>query len=173
MELQKLNQLLEQYWEGKLSEEEENKLKQALLAQEPTLEGDLKDAAIWFKSTASYKGSIQLSADFEDRVMGDITKPSKSNESWSWWKIAASVLIIITLGYTAVVMPSQQQAALAEENTQEDPQKAYEETKATLALMASMMNTGKSQLQSLELFKVAQEKIKNNFDQEKVKKGNS
>lgn len=170
MELQKISQLLERYWEGKLSEVEEDALKQALIEEEPTLEGDLKDAALWFKSTASFKDTLQLSGDFEEKVMRKIEQKSAVKDSWSWWKIAASVLIIITLGYTAVVMPSQKQEALAKENTQEDPLMAYEETKATLALMASMMNNGKSQLESLELFKKAQDKIKNNFEPEKTKK---
>lgn len=171
MELQKLNQLLEQYWEGKLSEAEEDAFREALLEQEPSLVGDLKDLAIWFKSSASFKDKIQLSPDFEERVMQNIEQQKKgAADSWSWWKIAAAVLIIITLGYTAVVVPSQKQKALTENNTQEDPQKAYEETKATLALMASMMNNGKSSLESIELFKMAQEKIKKNFETEKSKK---
>jgi len=171
MELQKINQLLEQYWEGKLSEQEEDELRQALIAQEPTLEGKLKEAAVWFKSTASFKNTLQLSENFEDRIMNNITKSTKkTSENWSWWKIAASILIIITLGYTAVVLPSQQKAELAENNTQEDPQKAFEETKATLALMASLMNNGKTKLESLELFQKAQDKIKNNFESEKTKK---
>ncbi|MFQ3212757.1 MAG: hypothetical protein ACI9C9_000283, partial [Marivirga sp.] len=48
MELQEISQLLDRYWEGKLSEEEENTLRKALLKEEPTLEGELKDAALWF-----------------------------------------------------------------------------------------------------------------------------
>jgi hypothetical protein len=170
MELQEISQLLDRYWEGKLSEEEENTLRKALLKEEPTLEGELKDAALWFKSTASFKDTLQLPEDFDEKVMARIEKQSIRSDSWSWWKIAAAVLIIMTLGYTAVVIPGQKQAALANKNTQEDPLMAYEETKATLALMASMMNNGKSQLESLELFKKAQDKIKNNFESDKNKK---
>ncbi len=91
---------------------------------------------------------------------------------WSWWKIAASVLIIISLGYMAWLLPQQNSKPknLAEiTNTQEDPEKAFEETKATLLLMANMMNNGKEHLNSLQLFQVAQDKIQNSLNKEKSK----
>ena len=170
MELHKISQLLDQYWKGELSEAEENALKQALLEQKPDLEGDLKEAAHWFKSAENYKDAIRPSADFDDKLMAKIKSQSKPKEKWSWWKVAAAVLIMFTLGYTAWKVPNVQPTQTVAENTADNPEKAFEETKATLALMASLMDNGKNQLESLELFQKAQEKIKNSQGGTKEKK---
>ncbi len=164
MDLERLNRLLEKYWEGQLTEEEEGRFRAELLTNKAELKGELKELADWFSSAASLKQSLKLDPDFEAKILSEIKPESeKAKDSWSWWKIAAAVLIITTLGYTAIVLPqNKKQEALAMENTQTDPEKALTETKATLALMASMMNSGKEQLQSLEYFKIAQEKIMSN-----------
>ncbi|GAB3341930.1 hypothetical protein GCM10027429_31020 [Marivirga atlantica] len=175
MELEGLNRLLEKYWEGQLSDKEEDQFKADLLDNYDALSGELKELADWFNSTASFKESLQLDDDFDDNIMAKIQeRKSESKDSWNWWKVAAAILVIITLSYTAIVIPQQKEKdKLALDNTQQTPEMAFEETKATLALMASMMNNGKAQLESLELFKVAQDKIKNKFEKENNKKENS
>jgi len=178
MDLNQLNQWLKAYWEGELSEEEEANFKKQLLLNKDQLSGELKELANWLETAPSFKDAVVLKDDFDEDILSKIKK-DEASDSWSWWKVAAAILVLVTLAYTAIVLPQNKENASIEttamgENTQESPEKALEETKATLALMASMMDSGKDQLKSLALFKVAQEKIKKQSDKKvNSKKENS
>ncbi len=159
MALEKLEQWLEKYWLGELSQVEEMQFKSELKANKESLKGELKQMAEWFESHDEVKEHLRLDDDFDEKVMNKIHQKSQPKDSWNWMKVAASILVVFALGFFAWWMPQQQeQKQLAK---QED--KAYKEAKATLELMASMMNHGKKHLSSLEMINTAQEKVKNTF----------
>lgn len=172
MASEQLKQWLEQYWQGELNHVEEMQFRSELKINKASLTGELKALAEWFEANENVKQEISLGDDFDEMVLNSTVRKNTSMGKWSWWKIAASVLIIISLGYMAWLLPQQNSKPknLAEiTNTQEDPEKAFEETKATLLLMANMMNNGKEHLNSLQLFQVAQDKIQNSLNKEKSK----
>ncbi len=175
MASEKLKQWLEKYWQGELSHGEEMQFRSELKATKETLSGELKEISEWFESTEDFKNQLQLDDDFDDAILNTIKQKTSFANQWSWWKIAASILIIISLGYMAWMVPQQDtDHGLTEiKNTQENPEKAFEETKATLQLMANMMNSGKDHLHSLQLFQVAQEKVQNTLKKGETKKENS
>jgi cytoskeletal protein RodZ len=159
MALEKLEQWLEKYWLGELSQVEEMQFKSELKANMGSLKGELKQMAEWFESHEEVKEHLRLDDDFDEKVMNKIHQKSQPKERWNWMKVAASILVVFVLGFFAWWMPQQQeQKQLAQQE-----EKAYKEAKATLELMASMMNHGKKHLSSLEMINTAQEKVKNTF----------
>lgn len=174
MASEKLNQWLEKYWQGELSHVEEMQFRSELKINKDSLNGELQSLAEWFEATEGLKHELSLDDDFDAEVLQKIQAPKSGESKWSWWKIAASVLVVITLAYMGWLLPQSKlinSDQLVEiENTQENPEKAFEETKATLQLMANMMNSGKDHLNSLQLFQVAQDKIQTSLKQEKKKK---
>ena len=166
MALEKLEQWLEKYWLGELSQVEEMQFKSELKANKDNLKGELKQMADWFESHEEVKQNLRLDDSFDDKVMASIKQNSKPADSWNWMKVAASILVAFALGFFAWWMPEQQeQKQLAQQE-----EKAYKEAKATLELMASMMNHGKKHLSSLEMINTAQEKVKNTFQPDRKEK---
>jgi hypothetical protein len=173
MASEQLEQWLEKYWQGELTLVEEMQFRTALKINKASLKGELRSLSEWFEANENARQQISLGDDFDEMVLNKTTRKSNLGLGWSWWKIAASVLIIISLGYMAWLLPQQNnESKIVTEinNTQETPEKAFEETKATLLLMANMMNSGKEHLNSLQLFQVAQDKIQNSLKKEKSKK---
>ncbi len=169
---EKLDQWLEQYWQGELSHVEEMQFRSELKINKASLTGELKSLAEWFEANENLKQELSLDDGFDDLILDKTVRKSQSVGNWSWWKIAASILIIVSLGYMAWLLPQQNPNPkhVAEiTNSQDDPEKAFEETKATLLLMANMMNSGKDHLNSLQLFQVAQDKVQNSLKQDKSK----
>jgi hypothetical protein len=166
MVLRKLEQWLEKYWQGELNQVEEMEFKSELKANKQNLSGELKQMAEWFESHEKTKQNLVLDDDFDKDIMKKIHQKSQPKESWNWMKIAASILVVFALGFFTWWMPHQQeQKQLAQQE-----EKAYKEAKATLELMASMMNHGKKHLSSLEMINTAQEKVKNTFQPDRKEK---
>jgi hypothetical protein len=165
MALRKLEQWLEKYWLGELSQVEEMQFKSELKANKDKLKGELLQMAEWFEGHDDAKQNLSLDDDFDETIMKKIHKKSQPKDKWNWMKVAASILVIMGLGFFTWWMPQQQnQKQLAQQE-----EKAYKEAKATLELMASMMNHGKKHLSSLEMINTAQEKVKNTFQPERKK----
>jgi|GEM_PF-5311776 hypothetical protein len=166
MALEKLEQWLEKYWLGELSQVEEMQFKSELKANKDSLKGELKQMADWFEGHEEAKQNLVLDDSFDENIMAKIQKKSKPVDSWNWMKVAASILVVFALGFFTWWMPKQQeQKQLAQQE-----EKAYKEAKATLELMASMMNHGKKHLSSLEMISTAQEKVKNTFQPDRKEK---
>jgi len=166
MALEKFEQWLEKYWQGGLSQVEEMQFKSELKANRGSLKGELKQMAEWFESHEETKQHLILDDDFDKGIMDKIHQQSQPKDSWNWMKVAASILVVFALGFFAWWMPQQQE----EKQLAQQEEKAYKEAKATLELMASMMNHGKKHLSSLEMINVAQEKVKNTFQPERKDK---
>lgn len=166
MALKTLEIWLEKYWQGKLSQVEEMEFKSELKTNKNKLTGELLQMAEWFESHGELKQKLTLDDDFDDAIMSEIHAKSKPKDSWNWMKIAASVLVVFALGFFAWWMPQQQK----QKHLAQQEEKAYQEAKATLELMASMMNHGKKHLSSLEMINTAQEKVKNTFQPDRKEK---
>jgi len=150
---------------GELSQVEEMQFKSELKANKDKLKGELLQMAEWFEGHDDAKQNLSLDDDFDETIMKKIHKKSQPKDKWNWMKVAASILVIMGLGFFTWWMPQQQnQKQLAQQE-----EKAYKEAKATLELMASMMNHGKKHLSSLEMINTAQEKVKNTFQPERKK----
>jgi len=162
MASRRIKQLFEKYWEGSLEQQEEEELQHLLISHKDSIEPEMEQLSNWFEANKSLAESLTLSEEFDEQVLNQIHKREGRSDHWNWWKIAASVTVVVGLGILTLFLPISQKNEMAA-NTQESPEKAYLEAKATLQLMATVMNQGKEHLGSLEMLNTAQQKVKNTF----------
>lgn len=177
MELQKINELLEKYWNGNTSLEEEQMLTQYFRDNE--VPARLKGVAALFCQFEAGRQTEVPDKDFDDQVLQKISQvePAKVRSlpqrmlpqrqplhGQLWLKIAAILLIFLTAGLLWLnqadrELPVAEQTETTQD-TYQDPQQAYEQTRQALLLVSSLMNEGTQHLEELEAFSEAQETIK-------------
>jgi hypothetical protein len=158
MEYNKIRELLEKYWEGESSLEEEEMLRSFYAVQHNDLPADLLEAQPMFRYF-SEEANREL-AELPPIQLAAVVKPM----FWEhWMKYAAIFLIAVGLGYAGRQYQQKQErmdVVLAQRDTYDDPEKAYAVTKKALQLLAKNLNKGTSQVQKLSYFNEATEKIK-------------
>ena len=164
MESTNIEQLLEKYWNGDTSVEEEQQL-QRFFSEEEVPE-HLEGVATLFQSFGADRQFKQLDDDFDEALIRNIEKSDKLSPFKNWLSIAATVLLLLVSAlWVKDILPEQTEQPVAEtttieEDTYEDPRLAYEQTKEALLLISSMMNKGTQQVEKLEKFHEAQESVK-------------
>lgn len=166
MELQKIEQLLEKYWDGDTSLEEEQALQ--LFFSEEEVPDHLQGVATLFRTFQTDRQFKTLDDSFDEAL---IHKIEKSGSAWnvrSILRIAAAITLLLASVFL-VKDHLREEAGNSTEvtevmtSTQEDPKLAYEQTRQALLLISSMMNEGTQHIEKLENFSEAQEKVKNNL----------
>lgn len=165
MEYNKIRELLERYWEGESSLEDEEMLRSFYAAEHTDLPPDLLEAQPLFR----YFGEA---ADMElpalpaiETVVAQLPPVVKQQPWEHWMKYAAVFLIAIGLGYAGRQYQEKQHridVVTAQKDTYDDPQKAFAATQKALRLLAKNLNKGTSQVQKLSYFNEATERIKAN-----------
>lgn len=163
MDFNRTEALLDKYFEGKSTEMEERELQQQMLS--PDLPEHLKESAVLFQFYQHQRASLILDSSFDEALVAQLeigpgaVRPSKKHLDWGFYlRIAASVIIVFSVGFLLMKNPIQMNAM--KEDTYDDPQKAYEETKKALMLISAKMNEGTEKVQSqLESFAEAQKAI--------------
>ena len=162
MDTKDLKLLLEQYWEGNTSPDQEQALK-AWFRENPVPEGLERDAQLF--NYYSIQNDIKISDDFEDRILNELTvedtteTSTKTVSMWSSvlnWRAAAVISGIIV---ATVVLKNPFGSSNVGTDTYEDPKDAYEATKAILMTISANMNKGKAYTQQLTKFSEVQKKI--------------
>ena len=142
MELAKIETLLDAYFEGETSLEQENSLREYFAGTHiaPHL--------------AAYQSLfVGLKAAQEEVLEREISLPTTSTTSRRWWySIAASAVVII--GVASLLMPSNQ---LTQE--EQEALTAFNESKETLLLLSKSFNKGTEELAVLGQFTEAKNKI--------------
>lgn len=162
MDLQIINELLKKYWNADTTPEEEEELRKYFSENE--VPEHLKGVAALFRKFQTDQQFKNLDADFEIEVLEKISK-QKAYFDWQPLLRIAAVLTIFFM--TALLLkqhllpPADHQTTVVDtEDTYEDPQRAYEQTKEALLLVSSLMNEGTQHIEKLETFSEAQEIIK-------------
>ena len=155
-----MNELLEKYWQGETTLEEEAQLREHFQQAEPP--AHLRHVAALFQH---YEARPQLGKEFDRRIDAQL----KEGNVISWWptllKVAAAVMLLVVGALwlkSAYVLEEPATAPVAglPSDTYEDPEKAYEEAKQALLLVSSLMNEGTEHLGNLEEFDQAQQAAK-------------
>ena len=159
MELPKVNELLEKYWQGETSREEEAQLRRYFREEEPP--AALRSVAELFRY---YDHPPQLDEDFDEQLLAQLSE-GKSVAMWpALLKIAAVVAIFLAGAWWTkqayFTSPEPAVAIVTSSDTYEDPERAYEETKQALLLVSSLMNEGTQHLAKLEKFDEAQQTVR-------------
>lgn len=163
MDFNRTEALLDKYFDGKSTEAEEMELRQLMLSTD--LPENLKESAVLFQFYQSQGEEEVLGDEFDQAILAqiDIDKaditPVKSGSDWGlYMRVAASVIVVSAIGFVLMKNPVQMNAM--KEDTYDDPQQAYEETKRVLLMLSSKMNENTEKVQSqLVTFAEAQKAI--------------
>lgn len=146
MKPQTIQQLLDKYFEGETSIQEEAQLREYF--NQPNVDSRL----LHYKPIFQYfekAEQVQLSDDFEARLFQQLDleeKPIvKMRPSWKpMLRIAATVAILLAVYFLVPInqQTTQAQAINWEQYETEDPELALEQTEAALRLLASKLNSG-------------------------------
>ncbi|CAL1518330.1 hypothetical protein [Chitinophaga sp. MM2321] len=160
MDYNRISALLEKYWEGETSLEEEALLRGFYSVHHPDLPDELKEAAPLFQYFHEEAERVfeEPSGKVVEAVPAKIMQLSPFRH---WMKYAAVLLVAIGIGYAMKQHQQQERAAVValQEGDMNDPQKAYAETKKALQLLAKNLNKGTDKMQKLAYFNEATDRI--------------
>lgn len=164
MDSKKAEALLKKYLAGNTSLSEEAELKKHYSSMGS---GDNPEADYFgFLNVASAHNP--LGDDFDEHVLGMIQRtvpaPKRKIVHFNYWYIAASVVLLLGLGvlFRKEIIPEKTTVVVAETDTWEDPQKAFEETKKALLLLSSNLNKGEEYVAEFSKFEESQINVKQN-----------
>ena len=165
--------LVEKYWEGETTVEEERELKRFFRLLPPdVLSGPLsaprREAANLFRYYAAAETEQPLGKAFDARLLRQLeARPFAPSTQWGWLvnplRVAACLLMVI-----ATVLVSRHEYRKAAETrrteleTYDDPRRAYEETKKALLLISVQLNAGKAYAGEIRKISEAEAKVRSN-----------
>jgi hypothetical protein len=163
MEYNKIRELLEKYWEGESSLEDEEMLRSFYAAEHTNLPADLLEAQPLFRYFKEEANRMLPALPEIKTVIAQLPPIIRPKLYEHWMKYAAVFLIAVGLGYAGRQYQEKQHrmdVVLAQKDTYDDPEKAFAATQKALRLLAKNLNKGTSQVQKLSYFNEATEKIK-------------
>ena len=165
MDLNRVEILLERYWNCVSTVEEENELK--LFFNSNDVPDELKESAALFKYFEQQKQAT-LNEKFNEEIIEKIKlqkSPTviKLNRGLrNYMRVAAAVLVILAASFVFRMefWQDEKTKMLLVEDTFETPEEAYAETKKAFLLIAEKMNSGRKQAQKISIMNQAESKIK-------------
>lgn len=161
MDSKKLEELLKKYWDCESSLEEEEQLRKYFCGND--VPDQWRETAILFRYFDEQKGK-SVDPQFENVVVSQI-KSTKRVESgklvklfYNTMRIAAGVAVLLAAVYF-VRQELRSNNAVAVEDTYDDPQQAFEETKRALLMISKGFGNAEQQAKKINMFNEAQEKI--------------
>lgn len=159
MTLPEARNILEKYWEGESTLEEEEQLKHFFYTHSgDSLPADMQQAAELFSFYEEESGRTT-----EDIPLPEIEAEKKKqllSSQRSWWKYAAAVILL--LAGVSFYFYANQPAETSEQVTQITAQErlhAFKTTEKALKLMSGNLNKGKEEMQKLAIFDEVQHAI--------------
>lgn len=138
MDFEKIKELLDKYWEGETSLEEEGILRTYFSGE------DIDD------SLSAYQSLFQFQALEKQRTAPSTIKlptmqpqPRKKKNRWWLLSIAASVALVVSVSYWGMQNSSTEGEKTVLADTYENPEEAYQEARTALLLIANKLNKGK------------------------------
>lgn len=149
MGLDKIELLLQKYFEAETSIAEENELKDYFSSS---------DVAQHLQQYQSLFGHFTKAK--EEQFTATIPLKTKQRKYVTWLSIAATVTILLGVG-SFLYMNNQQNAIVAssEYGTYDSPEKALKETQKALALLSQNVNTGIESVNYITEYQTSKDKI--------------
>lgn len=165
MDYNNIRALLEKYWAGESSLEEEEQLRHFFVTHQQQLPPDLLEAASLFRYFAEeQEREWPEPAEGWPEPAPPVRLQPVTVQLWQrWMQYAAVLLMVAGIGYSIQQFRyKQRQPAIAglQRDTFNDPEQAYRETQKALQLLARNLNKGTEQVQKLQYFNEAAEKVK-------------
>ena len=146
MEFNKIEALLEKYFEGETSIAEENELKNYFSSQD--VASHLKQYRPVFGYFAKAK---------EQKLTNNVPLVFKKRKV-AWLSIAASIVVLVGIG-TYTFFNTNTEKESKELGTYNDPKEAFEATQKALAMLSDNVNVGVGGVQYLQVYEVTKEKV--------------
>lgn len=159
MESPKIKILLEKYWEGNSTVQEEAQLKSLFKNGIPKDEKKYKLIFDYQSTLSANESNFDLGLLNEAIKKNEIENSFRSHTiNWRKWSIGTAAAILIAIGSVYYQWDSIEGPPLAENDKVEN---AYEETVAALAFLAEALNKGNSSIYELSTFDKSKKQIIN------------
>jgi len=147
MEFDRMEALLEKYFEGETSIAEENELKDYFSSSDvaPHLEQ--------YRPLFGYFAEAK-----EQKLTNNISLVSKKRKV-TWLSIAASIMLLIGVGAYTYFNDMYTEKESRELGTYDDPEEAFEATQKALALLSNNVNVGVEGVQYLKVYEVTKDRV--------------
>lgn len=158
MDSERINELLEKYWNCETTLEEEQELQKYFRGA--VLES-LKDTASLFRYFEEEKNKEVIGSSFDRDVIAKV----KANDTpirsllYNSVRIAAGIAVLV-MAVWLVRLEIRKSAPADMADTYDDPKMAFEETKKALMMISRSFNTAEEQAKKINLFNEAQQDIK-------------
>lgn len=175
MDYSNIRALLDKYWEGETSLEEEAQLKQFFAAAPDGLPQDLQEAAPLFQYFDLATPEFEMPAADLQAHLEQAPAPTpviKMGFLRNWMQYAAMLAIALGIGYGIQRhIDSGKEISVASSSFRQgeddpteikDPKEAYAETKKALLLLSKNLNKGKQEMAKLNVINEATDKVKAN-----------
>jgi len=144
MELDRIENLLEKYFEGETSIAEEKELQDYFSS--PNVAQHLEQ----YRPMFGYF-SIAREQQFEQHI----PLKTKKRKVVAWLSVAASVVVLVGVGTFAYFNQTQSQDL----GTYDSPEEAFRETQKALALLSDHVNTGVESVQYIQTYETTKDRV--------------
>lgn len=168
MDSEKIDELMNKYWNCETSLEEEQQL-QAYFRSSSVPE-QLKETALLFRYFDEQKHKSLTDVSFDSSVIRKINAPKKGRVTsllYNSMRIAAGIVVLIVAVWLVrieVRETTQQEMA----DTYDDPKMAFEETKKALMMISKSFGAAEEQAKKINLFNEAKQDIQKNETQSEL-----
>jgi len=160
MDSERMDELLNKYWKGETSLEEEEQLKSGF--REAPIPEQYKEAAALFRYFEEQKNKTLTDISFEKDVIKKIQAPKKGKIRilvYNTLRIAAGIVVLV-LAVWLVRIEVRKSSPQEMTDTYDDPKVAFEETKKALMMISKSFGTAEEQAKKINLFNEAQKNIR-------------
>lgn len=166
MDLTKINDLLNRYWNCETSLEEEQQLRSYFSGND--IPESLKETAELFRYFEQSREQHLHDASFDHQVMNHVQSPKQGKVVkllYNSMRIAAGVAVLITAGW---FVRNEIRTTTPQEmvDTYDDPKLAFEETKKALLMISKSFGTAEAQAKKINLFNEAQQQVQKDKNKE-------
>lgn len=164
MDSEKINELLNKYWDCKTTLEEEKQLQEYF--SRSAIPDSLAETAPLFRYFEEQRKKDLTDITFDSRVIRKINKPRRQVRSllYNTMRIAAGVIVLV-LAVWLVRMEVRKMSPAESGDTYDDPKMAFEETKKALLMISRSFSTAEEQARKINLFNEAQKDVQKEQEQ--------
>jgi hypothetical protein len=154
MELYKIEELLEKYFQGETSIAEEKELTNYFSSS---------NVAQHLEQYQPLFGYFSLAKEqINPRELPELSTKKEATSKSVWWSLAASVVILLGIGmYVYTTNETNTSLASNELGTYDTPEEAFRETQKALALLSGHVNTGIESVQVIQEYNESKGKVFN------------
>ena len=167
MDSEKIDELLNKYWNCETSLEEEQQLHEYF--RQSSVPEQLKETAALFRYFDEHKEKSLSDGSFEKDVLKKLQAPKKSKMASlvsNTMRIAAGIIVLV-MAIWFVRLEVRKSRPAQVEDTYDDPKIAFEETKKALMMISRSFGVAEEQARKINLFNEAQKDIqKENIEAE-------